>query len=93
MREKVLRHYDLLTVGECSGLTVQEACQYANDDGTELNMAFHFEHMDLDGGESFKWNRNKIDLVELKALLTKWQKELDGRPGTAYTGAITTSRA
>ena len=46
----------------------------ANDDGTELNMAFHFEHMDLDGGESFKWNRNKIDLVELKALLTKWQK-------------------
>ena len=79
MREKVLRHYDLLTVGECSGLTVQEACQYANDDGTELNMAFHFEHMDLDGGESFKWNRNKIDLVELKALLTKWQKELDGK--------------
>lgn len=79
MREKVLRHYDLLTVGECSGLTVQEACQYANDDGTELNMAFHFEHMDLDGGESFKWNRNRIDLVELKALLTKWQKELDGK--------------
>ena len=63
MREKVLRHYDLLTVGECSGLTVQEACQYANDDGTELNMAFHFEHMDLDGGESFKWNRNKICLL------------------------------
>lgn len=79
MREKVLRHYDLLTVGECSGLTVQEACQYANDDGTELNMAFHFEHMDLDGGESFKWNRNRIDLVELKTLLTKWQKELDGK--------------
>ena len=79
MREKVLRHYDLLTVGECSGLTVQEACQYANDDGTELNMAFHFEHMDLDGGESFKWNRNRIDLVELKALLTKCQKELDGK--------------
>ena len=79
MREKVLRHYDLLTVGECSGLTVQEACQYANDDGTELNMAFHFEQMDLAGGESFKWNRNKIDLVELKALLTKWQKELDGK--------------
>lgn len=79
MREKVLRHYDLLTVGECSGLTVQEACQYANDDGTELNMAFHFEHMDLDGSESFKWNRNRIDLVELKALLTKWQKELDGK--------------
>ena len=79
MHEKVLGRYDLLTVGECSGLTVEQACQYANEEGTELTMAFQFEHMDLDGGESFKWNTRKMDLVEMKALLTKWQKGLDGR--------------
>ena len=79
MHEKVLGRYDLLTVGECSGLTVEQACQYANEEGTELTMAFQFEHMDLDGGESFKWNRRKMDIVELKALLTKWQKGLEGR--------------
>ena len=79
MNREVLSRYDLLTVGECSGLTVEQACRYANEEGTELTMAFQFEHMDLDGGESFKWNTRKIDLVELKALLTKWQKGLEGK--------------
>ena len=79
MNREVLSRYNLLTVGECSGLTVDQACRYANEEGTELSMAFQFEHMDLDGGESFKWNTRKINLVELKALLTKWQKGLEGR--------------
>lgn len=79
MNREVLSRYDLLTVGECSGLTVEEACRYANEDGTELNMAFQFEHMDLDGGESFKWNLRKIDLVELKENLSKWQYALEGK--------------
>lgn len=76
MNRKVLSRYDLLTVGECAGVTVEEAKRYANLEGTELNMVFQFEHMDLDGGETFKWNDRKIDLVELKATLSKWQREL-----------------
>lgn len=79
MNREVLSRYDLLTVGECSGLTVEQACRYANAEGTELNMAFQFEHMDLDGGETFKWNLRKMDLVELKAVLSKWQTGLAGR--------------
>ena len=35
--------------------------------------------MDLDGGETFKWNDRKISLVELKATLSKWQTELYGK--------------
>lgn len=79
MNEKVLSRYDLLTVGECAGVTVEEAKKYANEEGTELSMVFQFEHMDLDGGESFKWNDRKINLVELKETLTRWQDELYGR--------------
>lgn len=79
MNRQVLSRYDLLTVGECGGLTVEQACRYANAEGTELSMAFQFEHMDLDGGESFKWNLRKIDLAALKKLLTKWQNGLEGR--------------
>lgn len=79
MNREVLSHYDLLTVGECSGLTVEQAVRYANEEGTELTMAFQFEHMDLDGGESFKWNTRKMDLVELKATLSKWQYGLAGK--------------
>ena len=79
MNREVLSRYDLLTVGECSGLTVEQACRYANTEGTELSMAFQFEHMDLDGGESFKWNLRKMDLRALKATLSKWQRGLEGK--------------
>ena len=79
MNREVLSRYDLLTVGECSGLTVDQAVRYANAEGTELTMAFQFEHMDLDGGETFKWNTRKIDLVELKRTLSKWQYGLQDR--------------
>lgn len=76
MNRKVLSKYDLITVGECSGVTVEEAKKYASSKGNELNMVFQFEHMDLDGGETFKWNHRKIKLSELKAVMSKWQTEL-----------------
>ena len=79
MNRNVLSRYDLLTVGECAGVTVEEAKKYAGLDGAELNMVFQFEHMDLDGGETFKWNDQKIDLRELKQTLSKWQNELYGK--------------
>ncbi|HIY18675.1 MAG TPA: alpha-glucosidase [Candidatus Blautia avistercoris] len=79
MNQKVLSRYDLLTVGECSGVTIEEAKKYASLDGKELNMVFQFEHMDLDGGETFKWNDRKIKLTELKQVLSKWQTELYGK--------------
>lgn len=79
MNQKVLSKYDLITVGECSGVTIEEAKRYASSDGKELSMVFQFEHMDLDGGETFKWNDRKIKLTELKQVLTKWQTELNGK--------------
>lgn len=79
MNEKVLSRYDLITVGECSGVTVEEARRYASSTGRELDMVFQFEHMDLDGGESSKWNHEKIALPDLKAVLSKWQTGLEGR--------------
>ncbi len=80
MRREVLSKYDLLTVGECAGVTIDQAKQYANAQGTELNMVFQFEHVDLDGGDAVtgKWSTRKMDLVALKKLLSRWQNELDG---------------
>mgnify|MGYP005783419005 FL=1 len=79
MRSRVLSKYDLLTVGECAGVTIDEAKKYANSEGTELNMVFQFEHMDLDARPTpdGKWYKDKMDLVELKKLLSRWQTELN----------------
>ena len=78
MNEKVLSKFDIMTVGETAGVTLEEAKKYANTDGSELNMVFQFEHMDLDGSEKFKWSTQPMPLVPLKENLSKWQKGLDG---------------
>ena len=77
MRREVLDGRDTLTVGECSGVTLEEAKKYARSDGKELNMVFQFEHMDVDADGSNKWSDKKMDLRDLKSILTKWQKGLD----------------
>jgi oligo-1,6-glucosidase len=79
VRREVLSKYDLMTVGETGGVTVDEAVQYANADGSELDMVFQFEQVELDGGESFKWNDRKINLVELKEVFSRWQTVLHDR--------------
>lgn len=77
MRREVLDGRDTLTVGECSGVTLEEAVKYARSDGRELNMVFQFEHMDVDADGSNKWSDKKMDLRDLKSILTRWQKGLD----------------
>lgn len=77
MRRRVLNRAETITVGECSGVTLEEAKKYANSDETELNMVFQFEHMDVDSGENSKWSDRKADLRELKKILSKWQKGLE----------------
>ena len=57
----------------------KEALEYAGFDSGELNMMFHFEHMELCPGPYGKWNVNPVDLVQLKQVLSRWQQELDGR--------------
>ena len=77
MREKVLNNADTITVGECSGVTLEEAKKYARSDEKELNMVFQFEHMDVDADGTNKWTDKKMDLRDLKEILTKWQKGLE----------------
>lgn len=77
MRQKTLNNADTITVGECSGVTLEEAKKYARSDEKELNMVFQFEHMDVDSDEKAgKWTTRKMDLRDLKEILTRWQKGL-----------------
>ena len=78
MRRRVLEGRDTITVGECSGVTLEEAKKYARSDEKELNMVFQFEHMDVDADGTNKWSDKKMDLRDLKHIMTKWQKGLEG---------------
>lgn len=77
MNQKVLSHYDIMTVGETPGVTVEEAKKYAGTHTGELNMVFQFEHVDRPGKYG-KWNDDPLDLPRLKEILFRWQTGLDG---------------
>ena len=79
MNQKVLSKYDLLTVGECAGVTLEEAKSYANLDGSELSMVFQFEHMEADFHPLLgRYAEQHKNLPKLKEILSRWQRELDG---------------
>ncbi len=77
MNRRVLSKYDVMTVGECAGVTIEEAKKYANSENTELNMVFQFEHTSLDAGPMDKWCKKPIFLPDLKENLSKWENELE----------------
>ncbi|MEE1086886.1 MAG: alpha-glucosidase [Schaedlerella sp.] len=79
MNKEVLSKYDLITVGETAGVTVEEAKKYAGFDTNELNMVFTFEHMNVDDDCHGKWTMKKMYLPDLKKVLTNWQTELQGK--------------
>ena len=79
MNREVLSCYDAFTVGESGSVTVEQALEYANLDGSELNMMFQFEHVEHDAGEGTKWSTGPMDLVKLKHIFERWQSGLHGR--------------
>ena len=82
MNRRVLSRYDLLTVGEAAGVTIDEAKRYANNEGTELGMVFQFEHMDtLQASDSVigKWTTKKPSMCAVREILNKWETQLEGK--------------
>ena len=88
MNQKVLSRYDLLTVGEAAGVTVEEAQKYAGNHGTELSMVFHFEHMGIVPESEVvigKWDIGHPRMKDVREILNKWQLGLEGKAwGSLY---------
>ena len=77
MNREVLSKYDIMTVGETSGVTIEEAQKYAGENSGELNMVFQFEHVEDASQyvEFGKWTTARYDFKAFK----KWQEQLQGK--------------
>jgi alpha-glucosidase len=74
LKEKTFGHYDIMTVGEANGVSIEEADEWVGEENGKFNMIFQFEHLNLWG----KSPEGGLDIHALKKTLTKWQKGLDG---------------
>jgi oligo-1,6-glucosidase/alpha-glucosidase len=76
MAESTYDDYDTMTVGECVDVDPETASDYVSDEGP-MDMLFHFEHMFVDADDGWL-SPAEWDLTDLKAVISKWQTELDG---------------
>jgi alpha-glucosidase len=72
-KERTYAKYDVMTVGEANGVSVDEADLWVGEEKGKMNMVFQFEHLDLWDAEKKK----DLDVVGLKKVLTRWQKGLE----------------
>lgn len=77
MNREVLSQYDTITVGEMPGVSAEEAKLYTGSDRNELNMVFHFEHVDVGNGRFGKWTPGTWKLTDLKTIFSRWQVGLE----------------
>ncbi|RKR80779.1 oligo-1,6-glucosidase [Mucilaginibacter gracilis] len=66
MNREVMSKYKVMTVAEGAGSTLKDAHDLVDHDRHELNMAFHFEVMDLNN------NGKGYSLLKMKKIFTKW---------------------
>lgn len=73
LKKETFAKYDIMTVGEANGVSIEEADLWVGEEQGKFNMVFQFEHLDL-------WDSEKkaLDLAKLKKTFTRWQKGLEG---------------
>jgi alpha-glucosidase len=73
-KDKTYANYDVMSVGEANGVTADEAELWVGEEHGKMDMIFQFEHLGLWDAET----NPDLDIVELKKVLTRWQKGLEG---------------
>ncbi len=81
-KKRVLSKYDIFTVAETALVTTEHGIGLTHEESGHVNMLFQFEHMDLDKDRdsiSPRWSLKPWNLLELKHITTRWQKDLEGK--------------
>ena len=77
LNKEVLSNYDCMTVGEASGVTIEQGLLYTAEDRDELDTVFTFEHVNCDTiGQILP---KKFNLVQFKKVFRRWQWGLFGK--------------
>ncbi len=75
---EVTDRYDCFTVGEAPMMTPNNALKYIDESNKELDMMFHFQHIEADCF-MVDYIQTKFDLRKMKRAFSSWQEKLRGR--------------
>jgi len=74
LKEQTYGKYDVMTVGEANGVDVEGAKLWVGPKDGKMDMIFQFEHLGL-----WDYSHPELDIVQLKKVLTRWQKGLENQ--------------
>lgn len=95
MNREVFSRYDSMNVGEASGISINDALLFVDEDRQELQTFYHFDHLSFGiSRENFMYaDHSNRDLVEWKKIFHRWDEVfLEKGWGTIYLGNHDTSR-
>lgn len=75
LKENTFDKYDIMTVGEANGVTIEDSEEWVGEENGKFNMVFQFEHLNL-------WDHNvgkSFDIKGYKDVLNSWQKGLEDK--------------
>lgn len=70
--KEIFNNYNIMTVGEASGVKSKHASFWTNEDDGFIDMIFELEHLKHTG----KLGKQKGDILALKKVLSRWQADL-----------------
>ena len=79
MNKKVLSKYDIVTVGEGPGVNLKTGLKYVDENEKELDMVFHFDHLQIDFGPEGKFDPRPIDFIKFKKVFSNWDSLLKNK--------------
>ena len=79
MNKKVLSKYDIVTVGEGPGVNLKTGLKYVDENEKELDMVFHFDHLQIDFGPEGKFDPQPIDFIKFKKVFSDWDSLLKNK--------------
>ncbi len=77
MNQNCMSKYDVMTVGECFGVSLEQGQDLVDADRKELDMIFQMEHVCLGEGPEGKWDIVPWKLTQLKEIIGKWDRALE----------------
>lgn len=75
---EVTDNYDCFTVGEAPMMTPEKALKYIGESHKELDLMFHFQHMEADCF-IMDFFQTKFNLKKMKRAFSSWQEKVNGK--------------